>query len=101
MVVKKKAKSKVKAPFVWDDVEMWTFPDVFEMAQLVEDENEASEFFEAYAAACDSEEHASHSLGYMARLISDEEEREAFCELFEVEPQIEPVQVFKSRRAEQ
>lgn len=98
MSVKKKHKTEIPevvAPFVWQDVEMWTVPDVLETMQLIEDEDEAADFFEVYAALCDNEEHASHSLGYIAALISDEEERETVCELFEIEPRAEPVQLFK------
>lgn len=96
--VKKKTKpAESKAPFVWNEIEMWHLPDIVETLQLIDDENEALSFYEAYIEVCDDEEHAMHSLGYMARLISETEGSDvgqSICDWFEIDYQLEPVQVF-------
>jgi hypothetical protein len=82
---------------------MWTLPDIVETICLIDDQDEADDFMEAYAAVCVDDDHALHNVGYIADLLmSDDEDEESqefgkrILELFDVERQITPVQVFKN-----
>jgi hypothetical protein len=78
--------------FVWEEVEMWTVPDVVEVLSLIMDQDEADSFMEAYDAVQDESE---HMVGYLVGL-TDEEDRDRLRALFGVEETIQPLQLFNN-----
>ena len=80
-----------RAPFVFQGEEHWTGGDLLETILLLDGDEEAEEFFEAYVAVCDDEAHATHNIGYLIALIraddegdGGEEEANRLVELFEI-----------------
>lgn len=92
-----------RAPFIWQDCEHWTLLDIISTIQLIESQEDADDFIEAYAAVCVDEDHALHNIGYIVDILmsheedeDDQKEGERLMKLFDVERQIMPVQVFRN-----
>jgi hypothetical protein len=70
-----------RRPFVWKEIEHWTGGDLLETILLIDDEEDAADFMEAYAAACEDEDHAIHNVRYLLQIhaadTDDEDAQEA------------------------
>lgn len=60
------------------------------LEDVIETEEQAESFFEAYSEAS---KNAEHNLGYFINLIKDSDVREDAFDLFLVDPQISPMQM--------
>lgn len=60
------------------------------LENIIEEDEQAESFFEAYSQVCDD---AEYNIGYLANLISDSDIREDVLDLFLVDPQVEPRQL--------
>jgi len=85
----------MRVPFVFQDIEHWTLPDLIETVRLIDGQQEADNFIQAYAEIA-GEDNARRNLGYIARLISDEDPDGAntIKALFGVEFEITPRHAF-------
>lgn len=79
-----------RQPWVWNEIEHWTGPDLAETIQLVSEQAEADDFIEAYAEACEDDEHALHNIRYILSVMisADEDELQRIADLFGVDPPI-------------
>lgn len=81
-----------REPLIWEELEIWTVPDMLDaLIYEIETEEDAETFFEEYAKVCPD---AEHNIGYLAGLIRDEDVQQDVLDLFMVELQIEPRQLF-------
>lgn len=84
--------------FSWRDPEsgekfkdICTTPQIMHLLEeVIETEEQAESFVEAYSAAC---KQAEYNLGYFIALIKDPDVREDAFDLFLVDPQVSPIQM--------
>lgn len=58
--------------FTWDGIEHWTGVDLMETVSLLSDEDEATDFMNAYVEAWGgNREHAEHNIIYLCAMIED------------------------------
>jgi hypothetical protein len=73
-----------RAPFVFQEVEMWTGVDLMETLSLIGDQDTADEFMVAYSALFEDDEHAIQSVRYYLQIIGydpDDEDGEIMAEM--------------------
>lgn len=73
-----------RAPFVFQDVEMWSGVDLMETLSLISDQDEADEFMVSYSALFDDDEHAIQSIRYFLKIIGydpDDDDGEILAEM--------------------
>lgn len=91
---------EIRRPWVWNGVKHWTLGDVAETLQLITEDDEAQDFLRAYAEICGSEELASHNIGYIAQILSHDDENDGpdearrICELFMTQFADKPMHTF-------
>lgn len=85
--------TEMRAPFIWNEIEMWVLGEIMETIMLIDDSDEAADFFEAYAAVCKGgEETATYNLRYVVQIVATddegeggEEEAKRIAEMFELD----------------
>lgn len=58
-----------RAPFVFQEIEMWTGLDLMETLALISDQDTADEFLVAYSELFEEDEHAVQSIRYYLQII--------------------------------
>ena len=98
----------VRRPFTWNEIEMWTLPDLLmTMLLAVDTQEEADDFMESYAELFEDEPSFTHAVRYAVSMIAlgqpegagDEDEAARLYDLFGVDPVgsdevLAPVQTF-------
>jgi hypothetical protein len=83
-----------RAPFVFQEVEIWTGVDLMETLSLISEQSEADEFMVAYSELFEDDENAIQSVRYYVQVIAydpddDEgeirEEMQRICKMLDVD----------------